>query len=272
VCPVFEDGLARSVWIRQYRRVHVDDDLVSLCGCARIDTVVQRRLGDEDQRVRLLLAHRRRFRGNVSCVRLLIEGLTGRGQRLHEHGADLRRQPPADDDHAVFVLIHVQGAARVAPRGLPYFRLPIDPPPAADDALDVLGGAGPADGEQPLFRFWRRDAGQRTDLRVRQLAAAERLRQSWQRAQRASYPDALAGRAPVEPDAPRQPRGAGVEASVPAAARVELADEIQKARGSGIEVGGELGDLVAEAIHLRGGANDGLKHGLETDVRRGVHR
>jgi len=63
-----------------------------------------------------------------------------------------------------------------------------------------------------------------------------------------------------------------VEASVPAAARVELADEIQKARGSGIEVGGELGDLVAEAIQLRGGANDGLKDGFETDARRAVHR
>ena len=167
--------MARSLWIRQCRRVHVDDDLVALSWCPRSDTVVQRRLGNEDQRVRLLLRRGRRFRGNVACVRPLIQCLTGRGQGLHEHGADLRRQPPADDDHAVFVLIHMQGAARVTVSGLPRFGQPIYPAPAADDPLDVLGGAGPADGEQPLFGLRRRDTGQRTDLRVRQLTSGERL-------------------------------------------------------------------------------------------------
>ena len=48
-----------------------------------------------------------RFRGNVvGVLRLcaLVQRLAGRSQRLHEHGADLRRQPSADDHHAVFVL------------------------------------------------------------------------------------------------------------------------------------------------------------------------
>ena len=205
-------------------------------------------------------------------MRPLIQCLTGRGQGLHEHGADLRRQPPADDDHAVFVLIHMQGAARVTVSGLPRFGQPIYPAPAADDPLDVLGGAGPADGEQPLFGLRRRDTGQRTDLRVRQLTSGERLGEPRQRAERARDPDALAGRAPIEPDAPRQPRGTRAKAGIPAVTGIELADQIQQSRNGGIEVGGQLSDLVAEAIQLRGGANGRLNDGLEADARRSVHR
>src|ERR671936_353045 len=36
----------------------------------------------------------------------------------------------------------------------------------------------------------------------------------------------------------------------PAAARVELADQIQQPRGGGIEMRGELGDLVTETLQL----------------------
>src|SRR2546426_2003774 len=54
------------------------------------------------------------------------------------------------------------------------------------------------------------------------------------------------------PDPPREPAGAGQEAGVPAAARVELADQIEQAGGGGVEVCGELGDLVAEPIERRG--------------------
>src|SRR2546421_2995729 len=87
--------------------------------------------------------------------------LAGRIQRLPQHGADLRLEPSADDDHAVFILIQVQCPARVALGALHGFRLPIDSPPAADDALDVLGGAGPADGEESLFGVRSRDTRQR---------------------------------------------------------------------------------------------------------------
>jgi hypothetical protein len=41
---------------------------------------------------------------------------------------------------------------------------------------------------------------------------------------------------------------ARAEAVVPAGARVELADEIEKARGGSLEVDGELRNLVAELI------------------------
>ena len=60
--------------------------------------------------------------------------------------------------------------------------------------------------------------------------------------------DALAGRAQIEPDAPAQPGGAGAKAGVPAAARVELADQIEQARGRGVQMGRQLGDLVAQAV------------------------
>ena len=62
---VLEDGLARRIGIRQDFGVHVDHDLVALPRGAGIEAVVQSRLGEQRQRVGLLLGHRRRFRGNV---------------------------------------------------------------------------------------------------------------------------------------------------------------------------------------------------------------
>src|SRR6266404_5645452 len=58
----------------------------------------------------------------------------------------------------------------------------------------------------------------------------------------------LAGRAGREPHPPAQPGGAGDEAAVPALAGVELADEVEQACGRGVEVRGQLGDLVAQLI------------------------
>jgi hypothetical protein len=61
----FEDGLPRRVPIRQHGGIDVDDDLAALARGAGIDAVMQRRLGEQGQRVRLLLSHRRRSSGNV---------------------------------------------------------------------------------------------------------------------------------------------------------------------------------------------------------------
>jgi len=60
----------------------------------------------------------------------------------------------------------------------------------------------------------------------------------------------LAAGTQVHTDAIAQPVGTGTETMVPAAARVELADQLEQTCGGGIEVGGQLGDLVAEAIEL----------------------
>src|SRR5438445_7282794 len=124
---------------------------------------------------------------------------------------------------------------------------------------------------QPLFGFWGRHTRQRADLRVRELTAGERLRQPRQRSARARNSDPLAGRAGIEPDAPGQPRSARVEPVAAAAACVELTDEVEKPPGGGIEVAGQLGDLVAETIHLSGAASGGFDHGIDADAKIAVH-
>src|SRR5207244_13414012 len=65
-------------------------------------------------------------------------------------------------------------------------------------------------------------------------------------------PDPFPGRAQVEPRAPGEPGGAGGEARVPAAAGVEVTDQLEQTRGGRVEMGGQLGDLVAEAVEFRG--------------------
>ena len=170
---MLERRLAGRIGVLQHGCIDVDDHLVALTRRARIHRVMKRRLGDQAQRVRLLLGHgrrlhrhvgRKRFRGNV--FRFSIQRLARRGQRLNQHGTGLAVQPPADDHHAVFILIHVQGAARVAFGGLGGFGVAVNPAPSADDALDVLGGAGATDTEQPFFGLRRRHAGQRPYLGV----------------------------------------------------------------------------------------------------------
>ena len=52
--------------------------------------------------------------------------------------------------------------------------------------------------------------------------------------------------------------GARAEAVAPAAAGVELADEIEQAGGGGLQVCGQLGDLVAQPVHLRNGLHGGV--------------
>ena len=67
---------------------------------------------------------RRRSRGNV------IQRLAGRIQRLPQHGADLRLEPCADDDHAVFILIQLQRPTRRGAWRSPW-PLPSDRPAAS---------------------------------------------------------------------------------------------------------------------------------------------
>jgi hypothetical protein len=141
---VLEDGLARLIGVRKDLGIDVDHYLVTLARGTWIDAVVESRLGEHDQCVRLLLDHRRRVGLRLLSASLLIQGLAGGGERLHEQRAGLRCQPSSDNHRAVAVRIHVQGPARVLTSSLARFGLPVHPPPAADDALDVLSRAGPA--------------------------------------------------------------------------------------------------------------------------------
>jgi hypothetical protein len=56
--------------------------------------------------------------------------------------------------------------------------------------------------------------------------------------------------AQLEPDAPGEPVRARPKPIAPAAACVKFPDEIEQPRGGGIEMCGELGDLVAEPLQL----------------------
>jgi hypothetical protein len=67
---------------------------------------------------------------------------------------------------------------------------------------------------------------------------------------RARDADALSGGAQVEADTPREPVGTGAEAGVPASAGVELANQVKQSSGGGVEVSGQVGDLVPEPIEL----------------------
>jgi hypothetical protein len=112
----------------------------------------------------------------------------------------------------------------------------------------MAGGACAAHREQPRFGLGRGHAGQGANLRVGQLPASDGLGQQGQRPEGARNADALPGRAQIEADPPGKPVGAGAEAGVPATSRVEVPDQGEQARGGGVEMGGQLGDLVTEAV------------------------
>jgi len=258
VSTPFEDGLARLLRIGQHLGVNVDHHLVALARGAGTEPVMKGRFREQGQRIRLLLGDRGRFRGDVpeTCRGLgalpgpLIEALAGRGQGLHEQRSHLRLEPPAEDHHAVLVVIHVQGSARVPPLRLPSLGTPVHAPPPAHDPLDVGRRARAPHRQEPSFGLRRGHAGQATDLGVGQLPAAQGLGGKWQCTQSAGHSDPLPGRAQVEPHAPGEPGGAGTETRVPSPAGVELTNQIEQARGGRVEVGGQLGDLVTEPVQL----------------------
>jgi len=136
--------------------------------------------------------------------------------------------------------------------GLANLGVPVHLTPALDDALHVHGTATASHAQQASFRLRGGDTREGPHLRVRELSAGERLGQSRQRRKGVRDAHVLPGSSRRHADPPRQPFRAGAEAGVPAAARVELADQGEQPRGGGIEMGRQLGDLVAEAIELLG--------------------
>ena len=144
---VVEHGLTCLIRIREYRRIDVHHDLIPVARGARFDPLVERRFREERKGISLLLRHRRCLtrqvceRRRVFGASLLIQRLARRRQRLHQNRARFRLEPSVHDDHAVFVLVHVQPAALVAAGGLPRLGHAVDTSPGADDPLDVRGGA-----------------------------------------------------------------------------------------------------------------------------------
>lgn len=98
---VLKHRLSRLCRVGQHIRVDMDHHLIPLTRGTRIEGVMQRRLRDKDQRIRMLLSDRRRLR-NRHCrfrwrlaARLLIESLPPGLQRAPQEGA--RRQPSPHD-------------------------------------------------------------------------------------------------------------------------------------------------------------------------------
>ena len=77
------------------------------------------------------------------------------------------------------------------------------------------------------------------------------------------HPHLLAGSSDVDPGTPAQPVGARAEARVPSFFRVELTDQHQESVGGRVQVCGQLGDLVAQALEVlvRGRAGHGGERG-----------
>jgi hypothetical protein len=172
-------------------------------------------------------------------------------QRLHDQRAHLGGKPAADDDRPVGVLIHMKRTAAVLAGGLVSLGLEVDAPPRADQSLDVVCGARSGEREQLLFGLGRGGTGERAGFGIRDLTTREGGGDARQTAESARDTDPLTGGVEVGAGPPGEPVSArAASAVVPAIARIELADELEQAGARGIEVGGELGDLVAKALEL----------------------
>ena len=135
-------------------------------------------------------------------------------------------------------------------RSLASLVLPVYLAPALHDALHVDRCARARHREQSGLGIRSRDTCQGANLRVGELPPLQSRGHGRQRPEGAGDPDALSSGARGKPDPPCEPLGAGPKARVPATACVELADERQEAGRRRVEVGRELGDLVAQAIQL----------------------
>src|SRR4030095_8673237 len=127
-----------------------------------------------------------------------------------------------EDNCAVLLLVDAQSPPRMLPGSLTGLGLLVDSPPAANDLFYVHGGAGSAHRDETRLRLRGGHSRQRTHLRVGELLARQRFRQSRKRPQPPRDPYQFAGGTGSETHPPAEPVCARAEAGVPAATRVEL--------------------------------------------------
>ena len=251
VAQLLQLGLAGCLRIRQNGGVDMDDHLVPLTRRPGIELMMQRALGEEAQRIGLLL-HARRSRGaGTGDASALIKCLARGVERTQEHGARLGVQPAAEHHRAIVVRIDVKPSVGVLARRPTGPGPPIQLSPPADDPLHVDGGARASHRKEASLGLGRGDPGQSPDLGVGELPAREGFGQPRKRTQRVGNADPLARRAGREADSPGEPLRAGPKAPVPPSPLIELADQREQPRGGRVEMGGQLGDLVAESVQLR---------------------
>ena len=203
VRALLQRRLPRLLGSASDRGVHVHHHLVPLARRPRVELVMQRRLRQQGQRVRLLLGRVGARGGSVagsaaSLARLpLVQRLAGRVQRPQEQRADLRCQPPAQHHGAVLILVDVQGAGPRA-GAWPLALRPAGPRRRQPRTMPLHVGrrARPPHRQQPGFGLRGRDARQGADLGVGELAAGQRLGQRGQRRRARAPPGPARGRRP----------------------------------------------------------------------------
>ena len=163
-------GLAGRLRVRQHGGVDMDDHLVPLARRAGVELVVQGALGEQPQRIGVLLRPGRRRKVGIGVALPLIQRLPRRIERAQEQGPRLEVQPAAKHERAVVVPIDVQSSAGVLHRqtGL---RTSVQLSPAPDDSLHMDGRARASHREQTSLGLRCGDAGQSPGLGIGELPA-----------------------------------------------------------------------------------------------------
>ena len=242
---VLELAATRSALLERIH-INVHDDLLALAARERRGAVREIALGEHDERIGpplrpVGLRRRIRFRGNVRQRQVLERGV----ERLHDEATGLGRQPRLDHDRAVLLVAPGKTAVSVLTRlalELGDFQHVAEVP---HQLLDVARRAVQRHREQRRLGPGAGHPRQRPHLGVAQFPARHRRTDERQRLERVRHPHLLARRAQIQAALPVEPvRAALGEAAVPTQAAVELRDEREPAVGAGVQVPGELGDLV----------------------------
>jgi hypothetical protein len=160
-----------------------------------------------------------------------------------EHGLDL--------DHAVLEVAPADVAALLIDLRVRILIVPLHECVLAAQLLELRGGHQPRVVEQQRLVLRRRDAQQRADLRVRHLAAPQRIVDPRELGQLARDAHVIARRHQIPADAPGQPVRARRRAlDMPATARIERAQIGEQPMHRGIEVCRLLGDPLAQLLQF----------------------
>ncbi len=163
----------------------MDDHLVPLPGRAGVELVVQSALGEEAQRIGLLLRPCGRREAGIGAACPLIQRLPRGVERAQEQGTRLGVQPAAQDHRPLVVPIDVESSAGVLPRRQTGLSSSVQLSPTSDDPLYVDRSARARHRKEASLGLGRGDAGQGPDLGIGDLPAGEGFGELWQRTQRA---------------------------------------------------------------------------------------
>ena len=163
--------------------------------------------------------------GNITVVdhAELATSFSGSHERPVQHGADLRRQPATQHQHAVVVDPGGQMPGEVPGVGFLRRNYAVSATPRPYDSLNMRRRACERDIQQPLLGLRRGHPGDGPHLGVRDRAAGQSGADEGQSGQRTRHSDLLARGAEVDPGAPVQPVSAGEEPGARSCAQTDTA-------------------------------------------------